>query len=1311
MPRFWTRLVDSLPRDSKNLTWRVPLVLGTVLLSVLIFFPYRDTPYRIRVVKDTYKRKRIDPDARQHLPYGSYLGPSDVLDWAAFAGTVKEAAGSEDWSAAKRIAGLLPPELRGKLQALGEGKAPGQELRKDILGVLNGALKKPGFHTEQAFRGVAVPDEAAALLARDDKDRSELETQRMNRLLLEAAYPKLVAESPVSRMTSWWVWLTSFFHYEVERELLAKDLPPEGGRRVQERTLEVRSRGLNLGLDLRGGSELLYRIQIDDETKKSVTAQEIKGVIQRRIDASGLTEPRIQVQGTDRLLIQLPGQEAEQLEQIKSVIQNIGHLEFRLVAEGGPVETWTRTRKAPAGYHEYELLSLKEGQEDFSRERILIGDRAEMTGKYISGTYVSTAGTSLRPTIVLRFTALGEQKFGSVTQANIKRRLAIVLNTVRKGDGTLTKPGRCYSAPEIRGAIFGNAEISGSFDLAEARNLRTVLMAGSLPAPLQLESENTVGASLGPALIGKGVRAIVIGLLGVLVFMAAYYWLAGGIANFALFLNILIIVSIMILFGATLTLPGIAGLLLTVGMSVDANVLIFERIREERSGPTDKLLRLAIRDGYDRAFWTIFDANLTTLFTALILNWLGTGAIKGFAIVLIVGILTSMFTALVVTRVVFDVLTWRRWLRRLPMLQLIRSPQIAFMRLRNRFLAASVVLVVGGMTLFGMRGENNWDIDFRGGQLIHLVFQRPMDADDVARRLRDAGPQFADVEVQPIVAAAEEGGAFLAGRTAREFTIRFPTLSDVVVPPITPRAITSPGTATATFTLHEPRTKEALDKALQEAKLFDYTLTPVTEGEAPADAKHATWSASAPLVDLDKIEKELTEALATLRPAGKNTAFATFERGAVTYNYRMHVEKVTIGRTVPLDAIAQALEADGGHWKVVGTSTEAPPGHFTEFTIDSGLENRILCRSRIEDAFAAHSVAAEVLAVFEADLAPEGIEHLSATLAVNLTRPVPPTTLAAKLKDWGLAEAKVTPEKVGEDGAERFVLTLPGGRRVDDLAKHVTDDSETFPLSEPIDAEAATVTVAMNLTRPVPPATLAARLKDWGLAEAKVTPERVGERGAARFVLALPKGRVEELTKRITADTETFPLSDPMPRVAKVGPAVAMQMLVWAVLAIAAASVIIIAYVWLRFERFKYGIAAVAALLHDVLITIGLLALFGRQVNMPIVAALLTIIGYSINDTIVVFDRMRENLRKARKRDVDADIIDASINQVLSRTVITSLTTLFAVLSLFLFAGGVIQDFALTLLIGVVVGTYSSIFIASPILILHQEKIEKRRRR
>jgi preprotein translocase SecF subunit len=250
-------------------------------------------------------------------------------------------------------------------------------------------------------------------------------------------------------------------------------------------------------------------------------------------------------------------------------------------------------------------------------------------------------------------------------------------------------------------------------------------------------------------------------------------------------------------------------------------------------------------------------------------------------------------------------------------------------------------------------------------------------------------------------------------------------------------------------------------------------------------------------------------------------------------------------------------------------------------------------------------------------------------------------------------------------------------------------------------------TLALNLTQPIEPAVLDAKLASWTLeAAAKAVPApEAGQ--AARFEITLPSAKVDELARRIGEDTRTFLLSDPVPRVAKVGPAVAQELLAWAIVGVVASWLAIIAYVWLRFERIKYGVAGVVALVHDVLITMGFLAIFGRKFNITIIAALLTIIGYSINDTIVIFDRIRENLRKDRKRDVDADTIDLSVNQTLSRSIITSFTTFLAVLALFLFAGGVIQDFALTMLIGIITGSYSTIFIASPLLILHQQA-EKR---
>jgi len=1276
MPRFWTRLVDSLPRESKNLVWRVPLIIVITLLSLAIFLPFRDTPYAIRVVQDTYDEKgRVVPEERKVLPYTSPdLGGRDVKDWQALAAKIKAQADSGKPSPGARLWKLLPDHVRPDLEAAAEGKALTAERKKKILDAFNALVRRRDFYVPKFFRGlalspeatdliklnretmpdyevelmnrlvleaafppylaryssgsallrvedildwpalcarlvseaeagdpspgnriwtllpkdirtlvrdgarakairdalnhiiasrdlydqkaferVALPDEATRLVARGVKDLSDDEVQRLNRLLLESAYPDLIAKSAVPRVINRWVWLTTPFHYRVERELSSEYLDARGRRK--ERVLLVISRGLNLGLDLRGGTELIYSIPaLPGEGAEQVSAEQVKEIIQRRIDAYGLRECRLQVQGDRNILVQLPGQEAAALETIKRIIKESGRLEFRLVLNKNSdlYKEYEKTGKVPPGYREYELRSLKE--EGVVKETLLVSDKVEMTGDYIRSTRVITSGTgrSLGPAVGLSFTPEGVHRFAQVTGENVGERLAIILNTQRVGD-EIIKDGICYSAPVIKTRIYGDAVIEGDFTLREAHALRSVLMAGSFPVTLRLEQETTVGPSLGPALISKGVRATVIALAAVVIFMAVYYWVAGAIANVALLLNILIIVAIMILFDATLTMPGIAGLLLTVGMSVDANVLIFERIREEQRGAADKPLRLAIRDGYSRAFWTIFDANLTTLLTAVILYWRGTGPVKGFAIVLSIGILTSMFTALVVTRVIFDILTWRRVLTRLRMLQIVRDPKIGFMRLRNRALATSLALIVIGMAVFIARGDANWDIDFRGGTLLHLVFRKEMDADELARRLRGAGPEFADVEVQSLASSAEPGAAATVGRRAFEFEVRVPYLAEVTVRP--PKTIPAPteGTLPITIQLHSPHTAAELDKALKDAKVFGYVVK--AKGDSP-DRPTTTFAITAPVISAEKARAELQKGLAALKPEDKDTPFAKFEPGKPQINFRTETD-VEIDRQVDVAEMQRALEATGGHWSIEATGKKPGDERLFTYHVRSSLAEPAEMRARIEKAFASHGLRAKVMEIFKDELAPK----------------------------------------------------------------------------------------------------------------------------------------------------------DPIPRVAKVGPAVAFQMLIWAGVAIAAASVIIIAYVWLRFERFKYGGAAVVALIHDVLITMGALAILGRKFNLPIVAALLTIIGYSINDTIVVFDRIRENLRRHRQRDVDAKIIDLSINQVLGRTILTSLTTLLAVLSLFLFAGGVIQDFSLALLIGVVVGTYSSIFIASPLLILHQEKVEKRLRR
>jgi preprotein translocase subunit SecD len=297
---------------------------------------------------------------------------------------------------------------------------------------------------------------------------------------------------------------------------------------------------------------------------------------------------------------------------------------------------------------------IEEGREGKFQRVYLANKDAALTGKYIDSAELywhSSNAPAGSPTVMLDFNRLGRSLFSRVTGQNVDRRLGIVLD------------GVVHSAPNITERIMGRAEISGRFTPEEANDLKIVLEAGALPAPLEIVEERTVGPSLGTDSIKQGVRAALIGGIAVAVFMVIYYNLSGLLAVLALILNLVIMVAVLASLRGTLTLPGIAGIILTIGMAVDANVLIFERIREEIS--VEKTVRRAIKDGYSRAIVAILDANITTIITAFVLFQFGTGPIRGFAVTLIIGILASMFTAIVVTRTVYDLITGTRRIEKL----------------------------------------------------------------------------------------------------------------------------------------------------------------------------------------------------------------------------------------------------------------------------------------------------------------------------------------------------------------------------------------------------------------------------------------------------------------------------------------------------------------------------------------------------------------------------------------------------------------------------------------------------------------------
>ncbi len=370
---------------------------------------------------------------------------------------------------------------------------------------------------------------------------------------------------------------------------------------------------------------------------KDYAVRQALETLRNRVDQFGVSEPVLQREGDDRILIQLPG-----LKDPKRAIDLIGktaRLEFKMVADV-PEADLSRGR-LPAGVRRLYERRVDRATRRVTETPIAVYDKTVLTGDLISDARVTIDRSFNEPGVSLQFNSVGAKRFDQITANNVGKRLAIVLDDV------------VYSAPNIRERISGgNAQITGSFTEQEATDLAIVLRAGSLPAPVHIMEDRTVGPSLGRDSINRGIFSVLLGGLLVIVIMAVYYRLSGLVANVALILNLVFMMSLLALFKASLTLPGIAGIVLTLGMAVDANVLIFERIREEvRRGQTP---RLAVQEGFARAFRTILDANVTTLIAALVLFEFGTGPVKGFAVTLSVGIVSSVFTAVFVSRVIFD---------------------------------------------------------------------------------------------------------------------------------------------------------------------------------------------------------------------------------------------------------------------------------------------------------------------------------------------------------------------------------------------------------------------------------------------------------------------------------------------------------------------------------------------------------------------------------------------------------------------------------------------------------------------------------
>lgn len=561
---------------------------------------------------------------------------------------------------------------------------------------------------------------------------------------------------------------------------------------------------IHWGIDLAGGTNLVYEIDLAaaKEQGKSVdkaTVDKMVQAIAKRINPSGAEEVAVRRVGTDRIEVIIPGADPDLVRQKKALIVKLGSLEFGIVAteqhdqglidqamklpnnvnelrnksgdkESVIVAAWhdltdpkeKEQRWGGVGYRTVPRINPKTGEEVQVPQVLIKHDppNRAVTGSYLTNARATTDNNGAAA-VAFTFNSRGAALFHKLTSDNLpdrtdgsKRQLAILLD------------GKIQSAPVINDVISANGQITGNFKKADIDNLVGVLNAGALAVPLKQEpvSEFTISPLLGIDVQEKGITAILVSAAAVFVFMLAYYLVAGVIADLSLALNLLLVVGAMAFISATFTLPGLAGLVLTIGMAVDSNVLIYERMREELARGVS--LRMAIQNGFDKALAAIIDSNVTTLITAVILYLIGTDLIRGFAVSLFIGLMVSLFSCLYFGQLCFTILERKRMVKTLKMMQFLGETKIDFLSKRtSAFLFSAVLISVGLVSLF-VRGEQNMDIDFSGGTMVTFEFVEPQQTADVRSKLEAVFPN--GVSLERLTLASEDATA--AG--GRRFRIR-----------------------------------------------------------------------------------------------------------------------------------------------------------------------------------------------------------------------------------------------------------------------------------------------------------------------------------------------------------------------------------------------------------------------------------------------------------------------------------------------------------------------------------------------------------
>ncbi len=935
-------------------------------------------------------------------------------------------------------------------------------------------------------------------------------------------------------------------------------------------------------------------------------------VLQKRIDTLGIKELSIRRLGIDKIVIQVPGATPAQTKKIESQIERSGRLQFKiLVTELGKVERDARIRsvlleKRTNSWEEANALddvAQLADPNDSARAHawqdpqtgswwVLLRHRTSAgKAEFVDGSLLAdarrAADSNQRPCVGFEWNSKGTKRFLKLTTKYVKKNLAVVLD------------GKLESAPTIRQAI-GKSGIIEMFDAkqtmeendAEINSLVVILKAGSLPAkPIKAYSKE-IGAQLGATATKLGTISIGLALLVVVIFMAVYYHIKSGfVANVALALNLFLIFGTLSMFGATLTLPGIAGILLTAGMAVDANILIFERIREEIAKGSK--LRIAVQTGYDKAFWTIFDANLTTALTALVLMWVGTGPIKGFGLTLTIGIVVSMFTALFVTRFIYGFLVAKEVITEVKFMQLFARPNIDFFAANKKAMICSAALIIAGWMVFLARGEKALGIDFTGGTVISMRFDHPMGVKEVTDRINDHFKGLgADTQIE-----VQRLGTAVNVEQSYQWQVR------------TRRVETSSG-------VPAPKVSSLVDALIPPA-YGQGDPAPVdtkSQGEAPVES-----GATAPVETGAGGEGPGGPA----GPAPAEPAPAPIDRADQEF-FHGEIKKIFAKDLVTA-------------YPVQVTMVPAGPGVVrAKFTANFVHKN-------------------------DSDETPITPEVIKTQLPPALLK------MAGSLDQKNAADRIVLINRMaGKDGTIGFSVEPATDPNADDGLTPIT------LLTGPIKAEDAEAYV---------------ELFKEGLEQA--------QRHGAIFTVAVP-----------------------FPNVDTVGAAVAKNLSSKAFIATMACVVIICLYVWLRFDLWS-GIAAIVAVFHDVLALLAFLAIldavldmtgiaFDVKFNLTTISAFLTLVGYSINDTIVILDRIREDKADAKAKTYTPELVNTAINKTLSRTVLTSVTSFLVCFVLFLASfGGLqsIQGLSVALLFGIVVGTYSSMFVAAPILLHDKKKV------